>query len=156
MSITLETLHQATKEQVLGHIFKHLYKQGEAAISSCGGSCMYRTEEGLKCAAGCLITEDYYDNNVRADSKGDNGWAYFENSIFDEVAAIFNETAEHPIPGEMVRLITSTQHAHDGIADSKTPDEFRERLVSRFADIAKMHSVGFIPMQLIAEVQDGN
>jgi hypothetical protein len=47
--------YQKTFDAVLAH----LRKQGKRAID--GESCMYRTEDGLKCAIGCLIPDDKYD-----------------------------------------------------------------------------------------------
>jgi len=39
----------------------HLLKQGEKSLlPGFDGACAYRSEEGLKCAAGCLIADKHY------------------------------------------------------------------------------------------------
>lgn len=37
---------------------EHLLKQGKKALNN--NKCMYRGDNGLKCAVGCLITDDEY------------------------------------------------------------------------------------------------
>lgn len=38
----------------------HLIQQGKPAKQAFTGNCLYRTEDGLKCAVGCLISDDAY------------------------------------------------------------------------------------------------
>lgn len=49
-------------------IEQHLIKQ-KARAATAGGSCRYRTEDGLMCAVGCLIADDDY-NEETMESKG--------------------------------------------------------------------------------------
>jgi len=51
------------KQEILDKVATHLLSQMEQALSK-GGSCMYRTEAGLKCAIGCLIPDDLYDPDI--------------------------------------------------------------------------------------------
>ena len=57
--ITLKTLAQATAQEVFDQAAEHLLKQSRRSASEAGG-CMYRGENGLKCAAGCFIADDEY------------------------------------------------------------------------------------------------
>jgi hypothetical protein len=60
--ITLKTLEQATTQEVFDQVAKHLLtqnKQSEGEHNN-GLTCMYRSPDGLKCAAGCLIGDDEY------------------------------------------------------------------------------------------------
>ena len=57
--ITLKTLAEATEQQVFDQAVNHLLTQNARAMN--GGSCMYRNQAGLKCAAGCFIGDDEYD-----------------------------------------------------------------------------------------------
>lgn len=41
----------------------HLIEQGRPALDRRTGSCFYR-HEGLKCAVGCLISDDAYDETL--------------------------------------------------------------------------------------------
>jgi len=46
-------------QEIFDTVVTHLYTQGKQADNGEGG-CMYRTDEGLKCAVGCLIPDDQY------------------------------------------------------------------------------------------------
>ena len=60
--ITLKTLSEATAQDVFNQVARHLLRQDEKSIRPNG--CAYRGEEGLKCAAGCLIGDDEYDPSL--------------------------------------------------------------------------------------------
>lgn len=45
-------------------VLRHLALQGKPAIGPDGTMCMYRTEEGLKCAVGCLIPDEFYKKEM--------------------------------------------------------------------------------------------
>lgn len=57
--ITLKTLVQATAQQVFDQVATHLLKQMEPAEDPVTGACLYRYGD-LKCAAGCLISDEEY------------------------------------------------------------------------------------------------
>ena len=47
--------------EIFYKVEKHLLKQnGRAEVS---GTCQYRTDSGLSCAVGCLMTDDIYDSS---------------------------------------------------------------------------------------------
>ena len=54
--ITLATLPNATAQEVFTQVKNHLLKQNVKAYAD--GACVYRTPEGLMCAAGCLMSDD--------------------------------------------------------------------------------------------------
>ena len=56
--ITLETLTDATAQEVFDQVKNHLLEQNESALEN--DKCKYHYN-GLKCAAGCLIADDEYD-----------------------------------------------------------------------------------------------
>lgn len=56
--ITLSTLNFVSEQQVFDQVAKHLLEQNKQ--SATGNDCLYRGPEGLKCAAGCLISETEY------------------------------------------------------------------------------------------------
>lgn len=56
--ITLKNLHRATKQQIFEQVVTHLLKQNAKSMN--GGSCAYRGDGGLSCAAGYLIADDEY------------------------------------------------------------------------------------------------
>lgn len=48
------------KQEVFEYVVKHLFVQGKRASNNQGG-CKYLTDDGLKCAVGCLIPTEIYD-----------------------------------------------------------------------------------------------
>lgn len=56
--ITLKNLHEATEQEVFDQVATHLLEQDEQSFV--GTICAYRGDDGLKCAAGCLIADDEY------------------------------------------------------------------------------------------------
>lgn len=63
-TITLETLKDATKQEVFTQVVTHLLTQNEKCEIIDENTdrmyCNYRNDKGLKCAAGCLISDDEY------------------------------------------------------------------------------------------------
>ena len=83
-----------TKAEVFYHVIAHLRAQGVQAKNE-QGSCRYRTPEGLKCAAGCLIPDAEYNPE-------------FEGSCWATIAPNF------PQYEEFKDMITDLQLLHDG------------------------------------------
>lgn len=61
--ITLKTLNNYSEQEVFDHVAEHLLAQMCRAESE-DGDCRYRGEGGLKCAAGCLIGDDEYSEDI--------------------------------------------------------------------------------------------
>jgi hypothetical protein len=83
-----------TKSDVFYFVIAHLRAQGVQAKNEIG-SCSYRTPEGLKCAAGCLIPDDEYNPE-------------FEGSSWATIASHFPQYEEYR------DMITDLQLLHDG------------------------------------------
>lgn len=49
-----------TKQKIFDKVVKHLFKQGKKAHN--GQVCLYLTDDGLKCAVGCLIPYNRLNN----------------------------------------------------------------------------------------------
>lgn len=47
-------------QEIFDTVVTHLRNQGCKAKDMYSGQCMYRAPNGLKCAAGCLISDDEY------------------------------------------------------------------------------------------------
>lgn len=58
-TITINNLAESTTEEVFEYIKHHLLTQMKRCVDD-KGYCLYRNEQGLKCAAGCLIPDDMY------------------------------------------------------------------------------------------------
>ena len=96
MTITLKTLTQATEQEVFDQVVTHLLTQRERSVSIFStSSCAYRGQNGLKCAAGCLISDDEYSSDME-------GYSWI------------NLLDEKRVPKNHYALITRLQHIHDG------------------------------------------
>jgi len=90
--ITLKTLPKATAQEVFNQAVTHLLTQNKKSKE--GLSCMYLSESGLKCAAGCFISEDEYKKKME-----NQPWTFLaENG---------------DVPREHSLLIRDLQQAHD-------------------------------------------
>ena len=56
-----------TNQEAFDTIVRHLRNQGRQAIDG-EGACCYRTQDGLKCAVGCLIPDDKYGTDIEGKS----------------------------------------------------------------------------------------
>lgn len=65
MIISLSNIHLATEQQVFDQVAKHLLTQAERCttneINIEKSKCRYRNYKGHKCAGGCLIADDEYN-----------------------------------------------------------------------------------------------
>tara|TARA_R110000822_G_scaffold73210_3_gene175900 strand:- start:1510 stop:1857 length:348 start_codon:yes stop_codon:yes gene_type:complete len=52
--------------EIFNKVEKHLLKQNKRSIRI--GSCKYRTDDGLSCAVGCLMTDDMYSHTFEGES----------------------------------------------------------------------------------------
>lgn len=102
--ITLKTLPQATAQEVFDQIATHLLTQNKK--SETVGACVYKTQDGLRCAAGCLISDDEFKSEYN-----DKRWGYLVNLGF--------------APSAHWSLIRSMQCIHD----SYNPEYWREKLL---------------------------
>lgn len=53
--ITLHNLYESTEQEVFDFVAHHLLTQDNRSTNETG--CAYRSESGLMCAAGCLMTD---------------------------------------------------------------------------------------------------
>lgn len=107
--ITLKTLPQATEQEVFDQIAVHLLTQNRK--SSDRHQCMYKSKDGLKCAAGCLISDEEY-------------MEFFERKEWRSLA---NDTY---VPSNHIGLIANLQVIHDSYEEC----EWKNRLI----DIARI------------------
>lgn len=92
--ITLKTLADASAQDVFNQVAFHLLSQGERAVEEVCGACVYLAPDGLRCAAGCLISDEEYDEAME--------W----NSWIDLVDTEL-------VPNEHADLIIELQNLHD-------------------------------------------
>jgi hypothetical protein len=54
----------ATELELIDYVTDHLLKQGVRSFDANSGGCRYRDDNGNKCAAGCLISDDEYNPSM--------------------------------------------------------------------------------------------
>ena len=108
--ITLKTLPQATEQEVFDQVATHLINQKVRSASQLGVSCYYRQDD-LKCAAGCLISDDEYDVSIEG-----KAWS----------SLVYRSM----VPSTHEDLITGLQE----IQDCKKDEENFEDLLVEFAE----------------------
>jgi len=93
MTITLATLPQATAQEVYSQVRKHLLTQKIQSMVEFHG-CQYHGPDGLKCAAGCLVSDKEYLPEMEG-----KVWEYLVH--------------QGMAPAEHQELISDLQHVHD-------------------------------------------
>jgi hypothetical protein len=111
--ITLRTLDRATAQEVFDQVAKHLLKQGERSTGK-HGFCVYKSEDGKMCAAGCLIGKKEYRKK-------------YEGAPWDVTVR------NHGITQSNMRLIIELQKVHDNL----NPKNWRHSL----KELAKEYSL---------------
>jgi len=53
-----------TPQEIFDKVATHLLAQGKKARNGAGGPCLYRAEDGARCAAGCLIPDELYNASM--------------------------------------------------------------------------------------------
>jgi hypothetical protein len=87
-----------TKQEVFTKVITHLRKQGTKSMLP-NGVCVYRSPEGLMCAAGALIEDEHYKSA-------------FENVGCDNPQIVEALTASG-VPEDAIGLVRALQTIHD-------------------------------------------
>lgn len=106
MKITLKTLPQATAQEVFDQVALHLLTQNQK--SSRGTACQYKLG-ALKCAAGCLISDNEYsslfeDNNWYGLTSDVPGFPQNHKELIMDLQAIHDNKMPVIWPQELVRV----------------------------------------------------
>lgn len=109
-----------TRQEVFNKVAKHLLKQGEPALGAMG--CRYLTDDGKKCAVGCLIPKRLY--SVRMEGMAAN------HSV---VSSVLTRVFKHKISAKMDSLLGSLQGVHDAHPAYRWPEEM--------VRVAKLHGL---------------
>ena len=106
--LTLKTLAKASAQEVFDQVAAHLLKQNAKSVSQPAlGQCLYRGPNGVKCAAGCLIGDDEFNDDLN-----NYAWTYL----------VKTGTA----PACHSTLIQDLQNVHDKHPVSRWPQKLQE------------------------------
>lgn len=100
MTITLSTIKSAAPKEVADQITLHLLLQKDAAINSLG-HCLLRYD-GLKCAMGCLIADEEYDESM-------------EGYVWPDIVRMWYDREKLVCSKEVCDVIESFRWTHDNI-----------------------------------------
>lgn len=127
-----------TLQEIFDKVYAHLKKQGKPALGpgEYGPLCRYRTDDGLMCAAGCLIPDDLYDPEIEGTKFLDLNGSHYPNS-----AAMTRLIGKMGLDQDQVDLISKLQGCHDayrGVAMGYIPETpFWDHVEPRLQSVAK-------------------
>ena len=120
-----------TPQEIFDKVARHMLTQKCKAMVE--GNCMYRTPEGLRCAAGCLIPDDKYRPDMEGVLWGSSRINPL-NGNRDSTEIIASEIGHRELVGQLQMIhdevtVEDWRSAIDGIAaayelDAKVLDEF--------------------------------
>lgn len=113
--IIIDTKRRSTQE-TFDHVCGHLIEQNESATDTSQGDnpCKYRWQ-GLACAAGCLIADEHYSDEIEGDSV-----ATYVAAKGVDLALIKSGLAKSDL-----RLVKELQTVHDYSNPPEWPGELR-------------------------------
>lgn len=119
--ITLKTLPQATTQEVFDQIALHLLVQNAKSRDDATGCCLYRNVDGLKCAAGCLIDDGEYGEELEHNSWDvlvgaglvpENNW-----ELIRDLQTIHDDTLPYDWPDELTNLAKKCKLSYRVVED---------------------------------------
>ena len=60
----IEKFAELTEQELFDKVANHLLTQNKKSYNSAENACAYRSPDGLKCAAGCLIEDNEYTDGL--------------------------------------------------------------------------------------------
>lgn len=125
-----------TLQDIFNKVATHLIEQGKPAATELG-ICKYRTNTGLRCAAGCLIPDELYDNKIENHSV-----RYTETAAILYEAGVYDEDERDTQCGARVDLLAQLQRIHDNAADKDLSlDEIKRIWVHKLNEAAREHGI---------------
>lgn len=113
-----------TPQEMFDTVVKHLFRQNRKAGSLDGTDmfmCAYRDDQGGKCAVGCLIPDELYDQEIEGRNVGYHGVHQIMEKCIDDYS------------DKHYRILVELQEMHDDYE----VEEWRPMMRS----IAKRHSL---------------
>ena len=113
-------------QEIFDRVVQHLRQQGRPALNTKGSCSMYRADNGLMCAVGCLIKEEFYTEELE-----------FHEASEPTVVEAINNSLGCTLSEEQLDLLSSLQNLHD--------DTTRQQPISEIGlkEIAKEHNLTY-------------
>jgi hypothetical protein len=124
-------MKEMNRQEVFDTVSRHLIEQGCKSVSiddmEIGSySCMYRGEQGTKCAIGALIKDEYYCSTFE-------GGTLSEELIVEAIEKSLGVTLEY----KDIAFLRELQSAHDSSFD----EGFREEITDRLKTVARNYEL---------------
>lgn len=103
-------------QEAFNRVVTHLRLQGRQSYEDGGISCRYRSKEGLRCAVGVLLTDEFYDPKFEGCIVMEFSHTTPMNmlrSLAIERCRKFNRTLAVALPGVSLGLLMALQKVHD-------------------------------------------
>ena len=118
-----------TKREVFDRVKTHLLAQGQKALLPASYEtteephCAYRGANGLKCAAGVLITDEHYHKDLETFA-----------TVHKDVRVALLASG---VPEDALKLVDLLQSIHDGYNDPDTwADELEDLEADEFGEVS--------------------
>lgn len=115
-------LKEMSRQQVYETVVKAMANQGRQSSNFKGSCCLYRAPDGAKCAVGCLIPDEAYDELM-------------EYKDVDNILSFLPEDLRKGVTEHMM-LLKELQSQHDSTWTWRDKKNFRES----FSLAAKIHT----------------
>lgn len=96
-------------KELFDRVKNHLLTQGQKALKN--GSCAYRGDDGLKCAVGVLIKDEFYDQDFEGLNTG-----------CDELRAALTKSGVDLNDGDIIIMLHKLQDCHDNTPVARWPE----------------------------------
>lgn len=126
-----------TAQEIFNIVALHLFNQQAGSFDENYEHCLYRNDDGLKCAIGCLIPDEKYSEDMEGDSS--------ENIPFFTVEDLLTFPFMEPYKGHS-DLLNALQDAHDSC--SCDPDEFWDECKPQLIKVAKKFNL-MVPEEIL-------
>lgn len=107
----MNTTSAQTLQKIYNRVATHLLTQNARATKGGYGQCMYRTSDGLKCAVGCLITDEAYSPKIEFNRMG-------TEIVLESLAKSGILVDSH---SKLYKMLSDLQRIHDAFAIASWP-----------------------------------
>jgi hypothetical protein len=126
VSLTIEQGRELS-QRIYERARDHLLAQGQRSQRIPGtGECLYRGPRGLKCAVGCLITDEAFRRMTETAPLGldVNSSSVYYRSVKEALASSLG--VEAPDVDDRLHLLVDLQRIHDEVDVERWTEELRE------------------------------
>ena len=125
-----------TLQEIFDKVKVHLLAQGKPAVDWVTSQCRYRAPDGLKCAVGCLITDEAYTPDIEGTVLPYSP-TRVDGSLFPVIRALQDSGIDAVESGTTRHLLRELQRAHDEMTDCPDSTQYEPWLNKKLARVAK-------------------